>query len=287
MSARSGISRRIGIFSLVFALNSGLMTVDSAALAAVPATNGPSVASWSDLADLGLNAPVVVHARIDRVKRLGGAEAAGVPPGQVRVLVQASLVAALRAPDMLPAQAEWLWQGLSPDGRHPPFAKGDSVIAFLDGGTPGKDARLYRLVSPYAQVPWSFEREASIRSILKEMLAVRASGVAVTGITDAFRTDGQVAGQSESQFFLSTDQRPWTLSVRRSPDAPTEVTIATGDMIDRGQPIAPDTIAWHALACGLPAQLPAALAEKEGLAADYAEALRSIGQCGRTVPPPA
>lgn len=244
---------------------------------------------WSDLADLVLASPAIVVATIADARRLSSRDAPDVAPGEVRVLVRAGLTAALRAPDLLPARAEWQWQGAPAARGRPPFARGDRVIAFLQpvpGG--GTDLQRYRLVSAQAQLAWTPEREAAVRAILVEAVDQRREGLLVTGISDAFRTEGDVAGNSESQFFLSTRSgRPLTLTVTRAPGSEPQVRLATGDLIDRGQPVAPRTLPWHALACGLPDQLPANLAEKPGLAEDYAFARQSLGPCGRRLGRPA
>jgi len=252
--------------------------------AAVPGAPAASIEpGWSDLADLVLASPAIVVATIADARRLSPRDAPDVGQGEVRVLVRAELAAALRAPDLLPARAEWLWQGAPAARGRPPFARGDRILAFLQpvpGG--GADLQRYRLVSPRAQIPWTPDREAVVRAILVEAVDQRREGLMVTGISDAFHTEGDVEGNSESQFFLSTlSGRPLTLTVTRTPGSGPQVRLATGDLIDRGQPVAPRTLPWHALACGLPEQLPANLAEKPGIADDYAFARRSLGPCGR------
>lgn len=239
--------------------------------------------SWSDLADLALAAPVVIHTRIDNIRRISRNIARDVPEGEMRVLVETSLVTALKAPHPLPAGAEWQWQGPAGLRGQPPFSRGDVVLAFLRpsyGNVPGQ----YQLITPQAQLPWSPERDAEVRDIIRQALDPQNQGLMVTGVANGFRTEGTVRGQSESQFFLSTaGGRPLTLGVSRQPGSLPQITVATGEIIDRGQQVRPRTLAWHALACGLPAELPATLAEVPGLADDYILAKTAIGPCGRTV----
>jgi hypothetical protein len=107
----------------------------------------------------------------------------------------------------------------------------------------------------------------------------------VTGVRDAFRSEGDVPGSSESQFFLeASDGLPLTLVVARAPGAEPRVLAATGELVDKAQPIRPQTLLWRGLACGMPAELPAGLAGDAGLAADYTYALGQIGACGRNLP---
>lgn len=285
----SNIKRRLAVPSaavlMVATISLGLppgAAAQPAAPAGVPAA--PAGPAWNDLADLALAAPVVIRARIDGVRRLSGSQAAGVPAGSVRALVSVSLEAALKAPNPLTASGEWLWEGAAGPRGRPPFAAGEAVLVFarqVPGG--GPDVQFYQLVAPDAQLAWTPQLEADVRGILQEALSPGNQGLMVTGVADAHRSAGNIRGVSESQFFLSTESgRPLTLSVRRTPDGPPVILAATGEFIDRGQPIRPQTLVWHALACGMPAELPVNLAAQDGLAADYALARAEIGECGRT-----
>ena len=253
--------------------------------AAVP----PAAASWTDLADLALAAPVVLVGNIRAVDRIGGRDATDVPPGQVRALIEMDLAAALKAPAVLPARAAWLWQGRAAQRNRPPFAKGQPLLLFgrvLEGG--GRpEVQAMALISPHGQQPWSAEAEAAVRAVLAANLKPGGGARMVTAVSDAARVEGTVEGVSESQFFLATDVgRPMTLVVRRTPGRGPQVLMATGELVDRAGPIERQTLEWRALACGMPRQLPARLAGDAGLAADYAAALQAIGACGRLLTPP-
>jgi hypothetical protein len=119
-----------------------------------------------------------------------------------------------------------------------------------------------------------------VRAVLQE--AATSGAPMVTGVSDAFRTEGAIPGTSESQFFLATESgSPIALLVRREAGAAPRVLAATGDMIDRAAPVRPRTLLWRALACGLPPALPARIAGDPGLAADHALARTALGPCGR------
>lgn len=256
--------------------------------APAPAVSAPAL-SWTDLADLALASPVVLVADVAKVDRLGKRDAPDVPPGQVRALVEGRLRAALKAPAVLPAGAAWLWQGPATAKGRVPFGKAAPLILFaslLSGGSKA-DVQPLRLSSAHGQQPWDAATEAVVRSILVEAVRPANAGLMVTGISDGFRSTGDVPGQSESQYFLRTEGgRPLTLVVRRAADAEPSVTVATGELVDRARPVAPRTLLWRGLACGLPEALPEALAADAGLVEDYALARASIGACGRTVLPP-
>lgn len=258
--------------------------------AAVPAQPVPAGPSWTDLADLALAAPVVLVGQISEVDRLPRKETPGLPANEVRALVQADLSAALRSPSVLPRGAAWLWQGPADARGRPPFGKETPVLVFarpLSGGA-RPEVQALQLVSADAQVPWSAQAEADVRAILQAARQPGAAGLMVTGVRDAFHSEGDVPGASESQFFLRTEGgRPISLVVRRMPDAQPQVLAASGDLVDGAAPVAPQTLLWRALACGLPANLPDAFAGQAALAADYALALGSLGPCGRRLSPPA
>ena len=245
--------------------------------------------SWTDWADLALAAPVVLVGSVGKVDRLSRRDAPDVPPTEVRALVQADLQSVLKAPGAMPQGAAWLWQGAADAKGRAPFAKKDVVFAFarpLSGGA-RPEVQALQLVSPAGQQPWTAEADATVRAILQAALKPGAAGLMVTGISDGFRSEGDVPGTSESQFFLTTEGgRPVTLVVRHEPGRAAEVLAGAGEMVDRAQPIQPETLLWRGLACGLPQQLPPTLAGRDGLASDYRVAMASIGPCGRTLEPP-
>jgi len=246
---------------------------------------GP-VPSWTDWADLALSSPVVLHVEVGSVKRLSRRAAPDVPAGAVRAIVRAGLRAAIRAPGILPAEAAWRWQGpAGPRGRVP-IPRGAPLLVFAQALSGGGDPAVQplELVQPGGQQPWSAAGEAIVRDVLKQALSPSARVMLVTGVRDAFRSEGDLAGASESQFFLeATDGRPLTLLVTRKPGTGPMVRVATGDLVDRAQPVAPRTLLWRGLACGLPEMLPPALAANRGLADDYALARSDIGACGRRI----
>jgi len=241
--------------------------------------------SWTDWADLALASPAVLVVSTEKASKLSRKTAPDVPAGEIRALVEARLTAALKAPGLLPAKAEWLWQG-APDAKgRAPFAPADALLVFAQpvAGSTNPEVQQLRLSRPHAAQPWTPEADRIVRAVLSEAAQTGNAGLMVTGVTDGFHSAGTIAGQSESQFFLATQSgQPATLVVQRAPDMPPQITVATGDVIDRAAAIAPQTLRWRALACGLPLALPEPLANSPDLAADYAAALASLGPCGRT-----
>jgi hypothetical protein len=268
------------------------------ALVAAPLTardpNPPP--GFTDLADLVLASPVVLRATVTRVSRLGRRAAPDVPAGptgptgptgrtgrtgEARFLVEARLTALLKGEGLVPARAEWLWQG--PADAAP--RRGTEVQAFLvpAGDGPRPEVAQYRLTSLRGQLPHDSALEARVRAIMREALG----GVPrVRGIKAGFHAPGTIAGESESQFFLDmAEGAPITLVVLRRPGAEPDVRAATGDLIDESAaPVARETLVWRTLACDLPSAPPAAIATDPGLLRDYATLRASLGDCGRTKP---
>lgn len=243
---------------------------------------------WTDWADLALASPVVLSVVATDIDRFSKRDAPDVPAGQVRAVVRARLSAAIRAPGVLPAEAAWRWQGPADAKGRAPIVKGARYLVFgapLAGGTDPAVQPL-TLTGSGALQPWSAEGEAIVRDVLTQALGGKARAMLVTGVRDGFRTEGDVPGTSESQFFLeASDGLPLTLLVSRAPGAAPQVTATGGELVDRARPVQPRTLLWRGLACGMPAALPETLGANAGLAEDYALAKRSIGPCGRRLAP--
>lgn len=246
---------------------------------ATPAAAAEPLA-WVDLADLAIASPVVVRATVDGADRLSSRVAPDVPAGERRHLVEARLIAALRSPGLVPARAEWLWQGPAADAPR----KRDDVLAFLipAGEGPKPEIAQYRLAAAHGQLRWDAGVEAAVRAILAD-LAQWKTAPEVESVRSGFHAPGTIEGESESQIFVGLKGgTPITLTVLRRPGAAPETRVATGDLIDESaKPVARETLLWRALACGLPAATPAALAEDPALARDYKALKESLGPCGR------
>jgi hypothetical protein len=184
--------------------------------AAAPADSQAPAPTYADLADLSIDAPIAAHARVARATALKDAQAAGVRPGFARLLVEAQIVSLVRAPQGLPSRVTYIVD-LPRDakGKAPKLKKGTEVLllAVPVAGRPGE----IRLAAPDAQLPYSPERAAQLRDILKESLGQDAPP-RITGIGRAFNVPGAIPGESETQIFLLTaDNQPVSLNVLRRP----------------------------------------------------------------------
>jgi hypothetical protein len=205
-----------------------------------------------------------------------------------RFYVQAGLVSLIRSPQSLPARLSYVVD-LPRDskGRAPRLRKGSEflLLAAPVAGRPGE----LRLVAPDAQIPFTAERAATLRSIIREASSA-SPPPRIAGIGRAFHVPGAIRGESETQLFLQTaGGTPVSLTVLRRAGETPLWAVALSEIVDEaaGAP-APGTLLWYRLACGLPRTLPRqSLAEADAEAAtaiqaDYRHVLDQLGPCVRT-----
>jgi hypothetical protein len=234
---------------------------------------------YAKLADLVLQGPVIVRATITRTQMISARNAPGLALGMARLLITADVTAALVAPVAIPSRLTWL-RDVPTDARgRPPVLRGTTVMAWLEA--PAADGKA-QLASPAGQLPWSDRLEARVRAIATEAAAKTVP--VVTGVSNGFRVEGNVPGESESQFFLSTSTgKPLTLVVLERPGQSRQISVASGDIIDESATsVKPDTLLWYRLACGLPDQLPIdAGGNDPALANAWISVRESLGVCDR------
>jgi hypothetical protein len=256
------------------------------AAAANPA-NPPS--SYADVADLAVDSTTILDARIRRSTPVPPAQAIGIPPHLVRLYVEADLNSVLYGRDPVARRIGYLVdQPRLANGRAPRLNR-QRVLLFARGVT---TANRIQLINPGAQLLWDAGREATARTIVAE-LAGGSAPPRITGISQAFHVPGTVAGESETQIFLSTTGgEPVSLSILRRPGEQPVWAVAFGEIVDESARIpSRRTLGWYRLACGLPPSLPApsltslSASETRMAAQDYAVVLRSLGPCDRTPPP--
>ncbi len=256
----------------------------TAILAAFVFCAGNSVAAaptYADLADLTAAAPVIVRATVAKTARIKLADSPDLAPGLARLLYTVNTNAALIAPESVPSTLIWLYDAPLDARGKLPKTKGQPLLAWI--ATPAADGKS-RLVATGAQQPWDADLEARTRAIATEM---RSGTVpTITGVANGFRADGTVAGESESQFFLTTaDGGNLTMIVTARPGMRRSIAVAKGDLIDESATsVKPDTLLWYRLACFLPATLPReAGGDDTALAADWRSAIESLGRCERSL----
>ena len=253
-----------------------------------PAPPAPAPAlTYADLADLALAAPVAAQVRIAQATEVKANRAPDLKPGLARFYVEAALVSLIRSPQSLPARLSYVVD-LRRDskGRAPRLRKGAEFL-LLAAPVPGKPGEL-RLAAADAQIPFTAERAATLRSIIREASSA-SPPPRIAGIGRAFHVPGAIRGESETQIFLQTAEgTPVSLTVLRRPGETPQWAVALSEIVDEAAgPPAPGTLLWYRLACGLPRALPGqslAEADAEGAAAiqaDYRLVLERLGPCVR------
>ena len=250
---------------------------------ASPNSAGPNFAALATLADA---APIAVRAKIRSQALVPAERAPGLKAGHARLYIEAQTLALLTGTAALSESLRYLVDvPLDAKGK-PPKLKKQEVILFARP-VPGRATEL-QLVAPRAQLAWSAPLEARLRPILTGFAAADAPP-RVTGVRDVLSSAGNLAGESETQIFLSTARgEPAALTVIRRSGTPPRWGVSWTELVDQSaQPAQRDTIAWYRLACTLPATLPAGSnfasdpADRERAAQDYRFVIEQLGPCNR------
>jgi hypothetical protein len=271
---------------------SALATLLVPLLAPALAQSGPQLpaggSTYADIADLADSAPVVVHARLRKLARVEDERARYAMAGTARFYVMADTRALITGASPIGPSFAYLVD-LPVDGRGKPLArKKDEVILFARP-VPGRPGEL-QLVRPNAQIAWSEVAEARVRAIITELLSAQAPA-RVTGVREMMYVPGTLAGEGETQIFLTTkDSSAASITVRHGPNRPPEWGASFSELVaEVGHPPRRDTIAWYRLACFLPTNPPASANMSEGeearrmAEADYRMVISSLGPCRRTM----
>ncbi|HYJ83937.1 MAG TPA: hypothetical protein VEW26_13985 [Allosphingosinicella sp.] len=265
----------------------------AAALIAAAAAPGESQApaaaapTYADLADLALAAPVAAQVRIADAVAVKAERAPDLKPGLARFYVEAELVSLIRSPQSLPARLSYLVDlPLDSKGKASRLRKGGEFL-LLAAPVQGRPGEL-RLVAPDAQIPFTPERAATLRSIVREASSA-SPPPRIAGIGRAFHVPGAIRGESETQLFLQTAEgAPVSLTVLRRPGQTPQWAVALSEIVDEAaEPPAPGTLLWYRLACGLPRALPRqslvdAGENRAAIEADYRLVLERLGPCVRS-----
>lgn len=252
------------------------------------AAPAPSL-TYADLADLADPAKLIAQVRIRKQAAVEPERSPGLREGYVRLYIVAKVEQVLAGSVASDSLRYLVDVPLGANGR-PPRLAGSHVI-LLGRPVPGRPADV-QLVAPDAQLPAGGESETRLVALMQE-LAAPDRPPAITGIRDILSVPGNLAGESETQLFLQTeDQDVALVSVIRRPGVPPSWGVSWGELVDGDTgPPERDTLAWYRLACFLPARLPAganlggepgsyALAE-----ADYRLVKQELGDCPRNRPP--
>lgn len=263
----------------------------AAALAAAAPFSPPAVPAagptYADLVDLSDSAPLILKAQVRSQSTVEPERSPGLRPGWVRLYVRAAVEGLLFGKTAVgAAQAYLVDVPLDARGRPPKLAK-TGVLLFARA-VPNRPGEL-QLVTPDAQVPSTPERDARVRAIIGELLTPGAPG-RIGGVREAINVPGDLAGESETQLFLTTkDGAPVAITVSRKTGEPPRWNVSFSEVVEtEAKPPVPETLAWYRLACFLPRRLPPTANLSEGEAArqqaeaDYQFALEQLGACERS-----
>ena len=243
-------------------------------------------ATYADLVDLSIAAPLVLRAKIDDQATVERERAPGLAPGHARLYVEAETTALIAGNAPIGESLRYLVDvPLDAKGKVPKLKKREVV---LFARPVAGNARQVQLVYARAQLPYTPELESRLRPILTELVDPDRAPV-ITGVRDALSVEGTLTGESETQLFLDTrDDGPVSVTIVRRPNQAPRWGVSWSEIVDQSAR-APqrETLAWYRMACFLPETLPndanlsREMRSREMAARDYAFMIEQLGACPR------
>lgn len=274
--------RRVPIFAAAVALLSAIP------LMAQEVGSEENALTYADIVGLAESAPLVVRAEIRDQATLEPERSPGLAPGYLRLYVEARTQALLAGDVPLGEDLRYLVDvPVDAKGNAPKLKKMDVLLfARTVPGRPGE----IQLVGEGAQQTYTPELEVRLRPILTSLVAPDAPP-RILRVADALGVEGTLAGESETQLFLDTENDgPVSITVVRRPNQPPRWGVSWTEIVDQSaRPPQPDTLEWYRLACSLPAELPGEAnlsrdSRSRGLAArDYSYVIEQLGSCDRSL----
>lgn len=265
------------------------LTLAAAAMSGSAVAQAPAVPqlTYADIVALGDVAPLVVRAKVKNQVEVEPERSPGLAPGHVRLYVEAQTTALIAGTAPLGESLRYLVDvPVNSKGKAPKLKKQEFVL--FARPVPGRPGQL-QLVSPDAQFVASPAFEERLRPILAALLSPDAPP-RVTGVRDALAVAGTLAGESETQLFLDTDNDgPVSVTIVRRPGQAPRWGVSWTEIVDQAaRAPQPGTLQWYRLACTLPPRLPAAAnlsrdpASRALAAQDYALVMQQLGPCTKT-----
>ena len=249
----------------------------------------PSV-TWADLADLADSAPLVLRAQVRKQVRVEPERAIGVRPGWARFYFEAKTISLLAGDSVIGESLRYLGDlPLDARGKVPVLTKKQVLLfaSMVPANASADRAGELRLVTPDAQLLWDSASETRLRAILPELLAADAPP-RITGVREVIDVAGELAGQGDTQIFLSArDAGAAAISVTRRPGSAPVWGVSFSEVAEGGKAPPRETLRWYRLACFLPPVLPRGTnlsespEEKAQADADYRLVMGELGACPR------
>ena len=244
---------------------------------------------YADLADLSVNASIIVHATVKKAIKVDPERALNAPQGTQRYYVIASTNTLIRGDGGIGETIRYIIDlPLNERGRAPKIKK-KSFLIFAKRSASGLDQ--VQLVDKDAQIAWTPNREQRVRSIVREIVD-RDAAPAISRIASAFHVPGTIIGEGETQIFLETNTgNPVSITILSRAGQQKYWAVSLGEIVDEAAR-APDrnSLLWYRLACFLPNRLPThALggdisANAQQARADYSLVRKDLGSCPRSRP---
>lgn len=253
----------------------------------VVAELSPSQApTYADLVTMAMQADTVAIVQVEDQIPFPPERAPGVSPGDVRLYVEALTQALLKAPTSVGETMVFVVDQRRLADGDPPDLEERRFLLLGDLSTTQPGA--LQLLSSRSMLPAGPRIEARVRQVLTQLAAADAPPQ-ITGVRDIISVPGNLAGESETQLFVETDNgAPVSLTVIRRPGMAPQWGVSLGELVDASaRPPEPETLAWFRFACFLPRELPAESflqrdrASQEQARADYAFVLAELGTCER------
>lgn len=249
----------------------------------------PNPLTYVDLVELAQASDLVLRAQVARQRVVPPDRAPGLAPGKVRLYVEVVTQALLAGSGPVGATQTFLLDlPLDARGRRPNIR--DQVFLLFARRVEGRADQI-QLVGAQAIQPVDPVLEQRVRTVLTQLVQADRPPV-ISGVREVMSVPGNLVGESETQAFLTTQNgAPVSLTVLRRPGMAPTWGVSWTEIVDSAaRPPVPETLAWYALACFLPAELPAAAFiqrdpdSRSRARADYAMVRQQLGECRRSAP---
>jgi hypothetical protein len=250
-----------------------------------PAIAQPTV-TFADLVTLTEAASIVALVEVRKQAVVEPERAPGLRPGHARLYVEARTEALLAGRTAIGEALTYLVDVPFDARGKVPKLKKQRFLVFANR-VPDRPAQL-QLVDPTAQLEATAANEQFTRTVITALAASDAPP-RVSGVGNAMSVRGNLAGESETQIFLETENgAPVSLSVIRRPGMEPQWGVSWSEIVDQSAAAPrPGTLDWYRLACSLPAELPGNAflqddtASRRQASEDYRFIIEQLGPCAR------